>query len=112
MTDHDRAALAALLCEKSKFKNVPSVLRSSADVGSSATMVSLEEPIEARAAATRCCWPTLKFAGFAEAVDGPVDAERREQFGGHVGQRAIGARAITPRTREGNGRSTLSISEP
>ena len=45
----------------SRSRNAAWRSRSSAEVGSSAT-ISSGEPISARAAATRCCWPTLRLA--------------------------------------------------
>ena len=50
--------------------------RSSAEVGSSAT-ISSGAPISARAAATRCCWPTLRLAAERPRVRLALEAKAR-----------------------------------
>ena len=54
-------APAASASANSRSRKASCRSRSSAEVGSSAT-ISSGPPISARAAATRCCWPTLRFA--------------------------------------------------
>ena len=86
------AAPAASSSPNSRSRNAIWRLRSSAEVGSSA-MTRSGRPISARAAATRCCWPTLRFAADAAGDVPLVEAEAGEQPRASALRRLRAARA-------------------
>src|SRR5215468_3442166 len=96
---------------KSRSRKAAWRLRSSAEVGSSATMTS-GEPISARAAATRCCWPTLRLAAEGPRVRCGSSPRRRKSRSASASAVPLAvARSLRPGAKL-RGRRTLSITVP